>query len=121
MAETRPRAGRDGIRAGTIFRMPPSSAVVTPDVVRRVAELARLRLPDTELPLWTGQLSRIVGYIEQLRQIPEPELAIPAQAPATPVRDDAPRDGAGAEALARNSPRQVHGYGAVPRVVGTGT
>jgi len=33
---------------------PPS--VVTPEVVRKIAELARLRLPESELPRWTEQL-----------------------------------------------------------------
>jgi aspartyl-tRNA(Asn)/glutamyl-tRNA(Gln) amidotransferase subunit C len=101
--------------------MSSSSALVTPEVVRKVAELARLRLPEADLPLWTGQISRVLGYIEQLRQIPEEAFAVPAPAPATPVRDDAPRDGHGAEALAANAPRSVHGYGVVPRVVGTGS
>jgi aspartyl-tRNA(Asn)/glutamyl-tRNA(Gln) amidotransferase subunit C len=101
--------------------MPSSSDVVTPGVVRKVAELARLRVPEPDLPLWTEQLSRILGHIEQLRQIPEEAFAVPAGSPATPVREDAPRDGKGAEALARNAPRQAHGYGVVPRVVGSGT
>jgi aspartyl-tRNA(Asn)/glutamyl-tRNA(Gln) amidotransferase subunit C len=101
--------------------MPPSSTVVTPEVVRGVAELARLRLPEADLPLWTGQLSRVVGHIEQLRQIPEEVVAAPSGVHATAVRDDVPREGRGAEALAQNSPRQAHGYGVVPRVVGTGS
>ena len=101
--------------------MPPSSAVVTPAVVRRVAELARLRLPEADLSVWTEQLSRVVGHVEQLRQIPEEAFSAASGAPATPVREDAPRDGHGAEALAGNAPRQAHGYGVVPRVVGTGT
>lgn len=101
--------------------MSSSSAVVTPEVVRKVAELARLRLPEADLPLWTGQISRVIGHIEQLRQIPEEAFASPAAAPATPVRGDEPRDGHGAEAFAGNAPRQVHGYGVVPRVVGAGS
>jgi len=101
--------------------MSSSESVVTPEVVRKVAELARLRLPEEELPLWTAQISRVIGYIEQLRQIPDEAFSTPAAAPATPVRDDAPRDGHGAEALAANAPRQAHGYGVVPRVVGAGS
>jgi aspartyl-tRNA(Asn)/glutamyl-tRNA(Gln) amidotransferase subunit C len=101
--------------------MPPSSSVVTPEVVRQVAGLARLRLPQDELGRWTEQLSRIVGYIEQLRQIPEEVFAVPRGAPATPARDDTPRDGRGAEALAANSTRRTHDYGVVPRVVGSGS
>jgi aspartyl-tRNA(Asn)/glutamyl-tRNA(Gln) amidotransferase subunit C len=101
--------------------MPSSSAVVTPEVVRDVAGLARLRLPESELSRWTEQLSRILGYIEQLRQIPEEAFAAPRGAPATPARDDTPRDGRGREALAANCPRLMHDYGAVPRVVGSGS
>ncbi len=100
--------------------MASSSGVVTPEVVRRVAELARLRLPETELPLWTEQLSRIVGYIDQLEQIPEGAFgAGPAGAP-TPLRADEPRPGGGEKALEENAPRLSHGYGVVPRVVGSG-
>ena len=101
--------------------MPSSSSVVTPEVVREVAGLARVRLPEGELPRWTEQLSRILGYIEQLRQIPEEAFAAPPGAPATPARSDVPRDGRGKEALADNSPSLMHDYGAVPRVVGSGS
>jgi aspartyl-tRNA(Asn)/glutamyl-tRNA(Gln) amidotransferase subunit C len=101
--------------------MSSSSSVVTPDVVRDVAGLARLRLPEAELPRWTEQLSRIVAYIEQLRQIPESALAGPAEGFETPAREDVSRDGKGEEALAANAPRRMHGYGVVPRVVGSGS
>jgi aspartyl-tRNA(Asn)/glutamyl-tRNA(Gln) amidotransferase subunit C len=95
--------------------------VVTPEVVRKVAELARIRVPEAELPRWTEQLSRIVAYIDQLAAIPEEAFGAAHAGPATPVRADEPRPGGGAEALAANAPRQVHGYGVVPRVVGTGS
>ncbi|MGE5413996.1 MAG: Asp-tRNA(Asn)/Glu-tRNA(Gln) amidotransferase subunit GatC [Syntrophomonadaceae bacterium] len=95
--------------------------VVTPAVVRKVAELARLRVPEEDLPRWAGQLSRIVGYIDQLAAIPEEAFGAAGSAGATPVRDDAPRDGRGEAALESNAPRQLHGYGVVPRVVGAGS
>jgi aspartyl-tRNA(Asn)/glutamyl-tRNA(Gln) amidotransferase subunit C len=101
--------------------MPSSSSVVTPEVVRDVAGLARLRLPEGELPRWTQQLSRILGYIEQLKQIPESALAASGTSVATPTREDAPRDGRGGDALAANGSRRMHDYGVVPRVVGSGS
>ena len=101
--------------------MSSSSSVVTPEVVREVASLARLRLPEDDLPKWTEQLSRIVGYIEKLKQIPEEAFAAPRGTPATPAREDVPKDGRGKEALAANAPRLMHDYGAVPRVVGSGS
>jgi aspartyl-tRNA(Asn)/glutamyl-tRNA(Gln) amidotransferase subunit C len=95
--------------------------VVTPAVVRQVAQLARLRLPEEDLERWSGQLSRIVAYIDQLTAIPEQAFGeIPAGA-ATPVRADDPTPGGGEQALATNAPRQLHGYGVVPRVVGSGS
>ncbi len=100
--------------------MASSSAVVTPEVVRRVAELARLRLPETELPLWTEQLSRIVGYIDQLEQIPEGAFGAGQAGAPTLLRADEPRPGGGEKALEENAPRLSHGYGVVPRVVGSG-
>lgn len=95
----------------------PTSGV-TPDVVRRIAELARLRLPEKELPLWAEQLSRIVGYIDQIQQIPEEAFTARAAGPSTPLRPDVPRDGYGEKALEANAPRLLHGSGVVPRVVG---
>jgi aspartyl-tRNA(Asn)/glutamyl-tRNA(Gln) amidotransferase subunit C len=98
--------------------VPSHPSVVTPDVVRRIAELARLRVPETDLPLWTEQLSRIVSHIDLLKQIPEEAFGVPAADPPTPLRADAPVPGHGDEALRENAPRELHGFGAVPRVVG---
>ena len=95
--------------------------VVTPAVVRKVAELARLRLPEGDLERWSGQLSRIVAYIDQLASIPEEAFGTAAAGVATPVRRDEPRPGAGEQALEQNAPRRLHGYGVVPRVVGSGS
>jgi len=100
--------------------VPSDASIVTPDVVRRIAELARLRVPEAELPRWAEQLSRIVAHIDLLRQIPEEAFGRPAAEPATPLRADAPVAGRGDEALRENAPREMHGFGAVPRVVGTG-
>ena len=100
--------------------MSSHSSPVTPDVVRRIAALARLRVPDAELPVWTRQLDRIVSYIDQLREIPETGQAAPDPARATPLRPDVPRAGNGDQALAENAAECAHGFGVVPRVVGGG-
>ena len=101
--------------------MSSHSSAVTPDVVRRIAALARLRVPEEELPVWTRQLDRIVSYIDQLREIPETAVsAAPDHLRATPFREDSPRAGEGDRALAENAPECAHGFGVVPRVVGGG-
>lgn len=100
--------------------MPSQLSTVTPEVVRRIAALARLRVPESELDLWARQLDRIVSYIDQLKELPED--VFPAEEPffATPFRADAPRPGEGERALAENAPASAHGFGVVPRVVGGG-
>jgi aspartyl-tRNA(Asn)/glutamyl-tRNA(Gln) amidotransferase subunit C len=100
--------------------MPSRPSTVTPDVVRRIAALARLRVPESELSLWTRQLDRIVSYIDQLKELPEDVFSSSESSPATPFRPDIARPGDGERALAENAPVSVHGFGVVPRVVGSG-
>jgi aspartyl-tRNA(Asn)/glutamyl-tRNA(Gln) amidotransferase subunit C len=100
--------------------MPSRSSTVTPEVVRRIAALARLRLPEEDLERTAGELDRIVSYIDQLKELPEDLFPPAAAPPATPLREDVPQPGAGDRALSENSPALAHGFGLVPRVVGGG-
>lgn len=100
--------------------MPSQSSTVTAEVVRKVAALARLRVPEGEIALWTEQLARIVSYIDQLKEIPEGAFREAPAPAATPVREDAATSGQGQEALRSNAPRTLHDYGVVPRVVASG-
>lgn len=86
-------------------------------MVRHVAALARLRVPERDLPALTHQLARILSYIDQLKEIRQEPRREP-QMTATPLRGDAAVPGQGREALETNSPSLLHEYGAVPRVVG---
>src|SRR5215467_1095117 len=90
---------------------------VSPEVVRHVAALARLRVSEDDLPALTRQLARILSYIDQLKEIREQPRSEPVLS-ETPLRDDVEAPGGGREALEENSPRLLHDYGAVPRVVG---
>ncbi|HEV2065175.1 MAG TPA: Asp-tRNA(Asn)/Glu-tRNA(Gln) amidotransferase subunit GatC [Thermoanaerobaculia bacterium] len=99
--------------------MADRSSPVDVAVVRRVAALARLDVPEKDLSRLTGQLARIVSYIDQLKEIPE-EAHGAAAADPTPLRADLPVPGDGQRALETNAPRSLHGYGVVPRIVGDG-
>lgn len=98
--------------------MPPEDSPVAQETVRHIAALARLRVPERELAALTGQLARIVSYIDQLKEIRE-EPAHPWPTEATPLREDAAAPGCGKEALDANGAPLLHGHGAVPRVVGS--
>jgi aspartyl-tRNA(Asn)/glutamyl-tRNA(Gln) amidotransferase subunit C len=42
---------------------------ITADDVRKVADLARLELPESEIATYTSQLERILEYVGQLQQV----------------------------------------------------
>jgi aspartyl-tRNA(Asn)/glutamyl-tRNA(Gln) amidotransferase subunit C len=91
------------------------------EVVRKVAALARLRVPEEDLPAWTGQLGRILSYIGQLAEVRDKPRSSEPPLDPTPARSDSPSPGRGREALEANAPALTHGYGSVPRVVGGGS
>src|SRR5712691_7203963 len=95
-----------------------SSSPVGPEVVRKVAALARISVPESDLPAWSEQLGRIVSYIDQLKELSEEGIGEQEVGP-TPLRPDEPVAGAGLQALEENT-RLAHGHGVVPRVVGGG-
>ena len=104
-------------RSLTIVGMASPPSTVSPDVVRKIAALARLSVPEPELPVWTEQLGRIVSYIDQLKELLEVALDESIQPAATPLREDEPTAGGGLQALRENA-HLLHDHGSVPRVVG---
>ena len=42
---------------------------ITADDVRKVAQLSRLNLPDETIATYTGQLERILDYVDQLQAV----------------------------------------------------
>ncbi len=90
--------------------------------VRQIARLARLRLSDDEVVLFTGQLGAILEYVRQLDTVPtdgvEP-LAHPL--PVTNVlRDDRPAPTLDTEAALRNAPQREGPFFRVPKVLDQG-
>ena len=91
---------------------------LSPDEVRAVARLARLELPDADLPEVAARLNAILGYVEQLRSVDtdgvEP-LAHPL--PVENVfRDDEPRPSLPAGEALANAPARSGEFFAVPAV-----
>jgi len=42
---------------------------LTPDDIRKIAHLARLNLSESDIALYTPQLSKILHFVEQLNQV----------------------------------------------------
>ena len=89
------------------------------DTARKVAKLARIAVPEDQLPKLAGQLSGIVTFMEQLNEVDvtgvEPMVSV------TPLRlrlrDDAVTDGGMQDRVLKNAPDAREGLFAVPKVV----
>jgi len=87
--------------------------------VARIARLARLEVPESELEPLAGELSHILTWIEQLNEVDiegvEPMTSV------TPMRlfqrDDVVTEGGRTEDILANAPEQTEGYFVVPKVI----
>jgi aspartyl-tRNA(Asn)/glutamyl-tRNA(Gln) amidotransferase subunit C len=91
---------------------------LTHDDVRKIATLARLRFTPEEEAKLTGQLAKIVDYIDQLQ-------FFEAAAPAIVTRgvreaDDRPSECLPRERFLANAPAAMDGFLLVPEVKGGG-
>jgi aspartyl-tRNA(Asn)/glutamyl-tRNA(Gln) amidotransferase subunit C len=87
--------------------------------VERIADLARLTLSEEEAERMTGELERILDYVQALQQldtegVPPTSHAVPL---ATPFREDAPRPGLDPEGALRNAPERDGWAFVVPKVI----
>ncbi|MBY6152121.1 Asp-tRNA(Asn)/Glu-tRNA(Gln) amidotransferase subunit GatC [Vannielia litorea] len=89
------------------------------ETARRVAHLARIAVPEEELPALAGEFNAILGFIEQLSEVDvdgvEPMVSV------TPMRlkrrEDVVTDGSQPQAVLANAPDAREGFFAVPKVV----
>ena len=87
--------------------------------VRRIAALARIEVPEADLDALAAELSGIMGWIEQLKEVDTSQVA-----PMTGGTDmklswrmDVVNDGGIAEKVLANAPDAERGLFAVPKVV----
>jgi aspartyl-tRNA(Asn)/glutamyl-tRNA(Gln) amidotransferase subunit C len=87
--------------------------------VARIANLARIAVAPAELAPLAGELSHILGWIEQLAEVDTDDVAPMTSVVAMRLawRDDTVTDGDRAEAILANAPARQDGYFVVPKVV----
>jgi aspartyl-tRNA(Asn)/glutamyl-tRNA(Gln) amidotransferase subunit C len=92
--------------------------------VRRIASLARLKLSPEEEQRFAGQLSAILGYVEELKALDvsgvEPmthALAAQGSDSAAPLRADVVTPSLGAEVAVAEAPAREGTYFKVPRII----
>jgi aspartyl-tRNA(Asn)/glutamyl-tRNA(Gln) amidotransferase subunit C len=111
-------AGAGGLNEGNI-ELAETPMSIDIDTARKVAKLARIAVPTTDLPALAEKLSGILGFMEQLNEVDvegiEPMTSV------TPMRlkrrADVVTDGNIQAAILKNAPDAREGFFAVPKVV----
>lgn len=87
--------------------------------VKKVASLARIRMSDEELERMVPQLSKIIGFVEQLAEVNTDNVEPLANVvDITPeLRKDVVNDGDCADKVLENAQEETQGYFVVPKVV----
>ena len=92
---------------------------VDPETVRKVARLARIRVEDEALPALAQDFSRILDFVEQLREVDvegvEPMVSVTPM--PLPLREDAVTDGGRQGDVLADAPDAREGFFVVPKVV----
>jgi aspartyl-tRNA(Asn)/glutamyl-tRNA(Gln) amidotransferase subunit C len=92
---------------------------VDKDTVAKIAKLARIRVSEEQQAALAGELSNILGWVEQLNELDtegvEPMTSVVAMKP--PLREDKVTDGGCPDNIMANAPEPAHGFFAVPKVV----
>ncbi len=87
------------------------------DEARRVAALAHLEFDDDGLDRMAAEMTKILTYIDQLREVDAAEFE-ERDSSVTPLRDDEPRPSIDQTHVARNAPAWRDGFFVVPKVIG---
>ena len=89
------------------------------DTVRRIARLARLHIPEADLAPLAGELSNIIGWVEQLAEVDtdgvEPMTSVVETTPHQ--REDVVDDGGYPDKVLANAPDAADGFFTVPKVI----
>ncbi len=89
------------------------------EAVKKVASLARIRMDDEQLEAMVPQLSKIIGFVEQLAEVDTDNVEPLANVVdiTLQLRDDVVNDGDCVDKVLKNAPESTQGYFVVPKVV----
>ena len=87
--------------------------------VKRIGRLARIRVEESEVEKYQGEINAILGFVEQLNEVDvsgvEPMTSVTPM--AMKKRADAVTDGGYADAIVKNAPATEDHFFLVPKVV----
>ena len=87
------------------------------DEARRIADLAHLEFDDAGLDRMASEMTGILTYIDQLREVDASGFE-ERDVTVMPLREDEPAAPADPESIARNAPAWREGLFVVPKVIG---
>lgn len=92
---------------------------VDENIVRRIANLARIGVTDDEVPALAKELSAILGFVEKLSEVDTEGVKPLTSAVEDKIRgrEDVVTDGGYAADVLANAPEKDEEYFAVPKVV----
>jgi aspartyl-tRNA(Asn)/glutamyl-tRNA(Gln) amidotransferase subunit C len=87
--------------------------------VAHIATLARIRVPESDLDGLAGELSTILGWVEQLGEVDTSQVEPMSSVVKVdlPRRKDEVTDGNCRDKVLANAPEPAHGFFTVPKVV----
>ena len=92
---------------------------VDADTVRRIAHLARVAVPESDIEHLRGELNAILAFVEQLQEVNidgiEPMTSVTPM--AMKKRADVVTDGGIADDIVKNAPQSHDNFFLVPKVV----
>ncbi len=90
------------------------------DMVKRLGILSRLRIPDENMDEMVGELTKILGWVDQLKDVDTDDV-LPMNSVVDDMalreREDVITDGGIRDDILANAPDQMDGYFLVPKVV----
>ena len=97
-----------------------SEQILNLEKVKHVAKLARLAIPDEQLPRFTEQLESILEYVEQIKQADVTGVEPMAHAVrlTNVLRADVPQPALSTEQVLANAPDTDGPFFKVPKVIG---
>jgi aspartyl-tRNA(Asn)/glutamyl-tRNA(Gln) amidotransferase subunit C len=92
---------------------------VDADTVRRIAHLARVAVPESDVEHLRGELNAILAFVEQLQEVNidgiEPMTSVTPM--AMKKRADVVTDGSIADDIVKNAPQSHDNFFLVPKVI----
>ncbi|PKN01713.1 MAG: Asp-tRNA(Asn)/Glu-tRNA(Gln) amidotransferase GatCAB subunit C [Elusimicrobia bacterium HGW-Elusimicrobia-1] len=95
------------------------SKKITPEEIRHIAHLARLKLTDAETELFSAQLAEILGYVGRLGELDLKNAALSDRkpVPAEALRRDETSPSPSRDAVIENAPSRSGEYFKVKKVI----